>query len=287
MRASLPSIVRRVGRALLWLALLLLLARGALALLAPAPRLSFPTPAPSTGVETFPDEEARAFAAGFARAYLSFAPGREEEHIRGLAPYLASGLDQHAGLLLPEEGERQTVTDATVARIRPLAGERALITLALALQPGGRTLYLAVPVVRDPLGRLAVADLPALAPPPARSTLGVRESAETLRLGERAAVEGLFRRFFPAYLAGSREELAYFLRPGARVDPVGGHWSEPELVDVGALARPSLREFVALATVRARDEASGALLTLRYRVALVREGRWYVAAVNDDPKGRT
>ena len=40
-----------------------------------------------------------------------------------------------------------------------------------------------------------------------------------------------------------------------------------------------------LATVRARDAATGAAYGLRYRLRLVREDRWLVAAVNHDPEG--
>ena len=60
-------------------------------------------------------------------------------------------------------------------------------------------------------------------------------------------------------------------------------------VDVAslALAAPaSGRERVVLATVRARDAASGGVFSLRYRLRLVREDRWYVAAVNTNPQGR-
>ena len=41
---------------------------------------------------------------------------------------------------------------------------------------------------------------------------------------------------------------------------------------------------VVLVTVRARDPRSGAIYRLRYRVALVRADRWYVASVNESPK---
>ena len=39
-----------------------------------------------------------------------------------------------------------------------------------------------------------------------------------------------------------------------------------------------------LATVRARDAATGATYGLRYRLELVREDRWLVAAVNSTKK---
>ena len=39
-----------------------------------------------------------------------------------------------------------------------------------------------------------------------------------------------------------------------------------------------------LVDVRARDVRSRAIYPLRYRVALVRADRWYVASVNSTPK---
>ena len=39
-------------------------------------------------------------------------------------------------------------------------------------------------------------------------------------------------------------------------------------------------ERVVLVSVRARDRVSGGVFSLRYRLRLVREDRWYVAAIN-------
>jgi hypothetical protein len=47
------------------------------------------------------------------------------------------------------------------------------------------------------------------------------------------------------------------------------------------LAAPAAgRRRTVLATVRARDQAGGGVFSLRYRLLLVREDRWYVAAIN-------
>ncbi len=53
-------------------------------------------------------------------------------------------------------------------------------------------------------------------------------------------------------------------------------------VDSLALAVPPAgRERLVVASVSARDPASGATYELRYRLRLVRDDRWLVAAVND------
>lgn len=280
------SAARRTGRALLWLALLLLLVRGAIALVSPTAQVvapaSFERPEPA-----FPDDEARAFALGFARTFLTFAPGREEEQARVLADYLAPGVDDNAGLVPPQrgQGEAQAVVDTTVARVHPLGPDAALVTVAAVLAPTARTIYLSIPVARDAAGRLAVFDAPAPAPPPGRSFVPVRRGAEYLGGAQGDAVTALLRRFFPAYLAGPPGELAYFLQAGVRLRAVGGTWTEVDLAGLELAGRPRPGALALLVTVRARDEATGALFLFRYRTLVVRDGRWYVASVNGDPKG--
>ena len=64
-------------------------------------------------------------------------------------------------------------------------------------------------------------------------------------------------------------------------DPRGG--DPHELVALGSIAQLGAsdgRERTVLASVRARDEATGAVFGLRYRLRFVRGDRWYVAAVN-------
>src|SRR3954451_25196503 len=63
---------RRLGRALLWMLVVVLLLRGLASVLEPrepTPVVPAPRSAP-----TWPDDDARAFAADFARAYLSYTP---------------------------------------------------------------------------------------------------------------------------------------------------------------------------------------------------------------------
>jgi hypothetical protein len=71
---------------------------------------------------------------------------------------------------------------------------------------------------------------------------------------------------------------------GVRIGALG---ERHELVDVTSLAllapaQGRVREV--LASVRARDAATGATYGLRYRLELVREDRWLVAAVNTTKK---
>jgi hypothetical protein len=98
------------------------------------------------------------------------------------------------------------VAQATPAGERALGPGRVLITVACQLAGHGRgTLYLAVPVGRDPAGGLAVSGLPSLVAPPATGQVDAEE-AQPLAGGEAEAIRRLTGRFLAAYLNGLVDE---------------------------------------------------------------------------------
>jgi hypothetical protein len=270
------DVLKRLGRALLWLLVVVLLLRGLASL--------FSTETPSTVVQptpravvAWPDDEARTFAADFARAYLSYSPTQPEAHAQALEPFVAPELVSSIAPEFPGDQARQTVGSVSVARTAKLGGSRALITVAAAVN--GDTRYLAVPVARDSRGGLVVSDLPSLVAPPARAVVAAPE-LEPVASNERGGIEDVLNRFFSAYLAGDSRGLEYLLPAGARIGALGQRY---KLVGVTSLAlaapaKGSTREV--WASVRARDAGTRAIYGLRYRLRLVREDRWYVAAVN-------
>lgn len=263
------DLFKRLGRGLLWLLVFVVLARGLASLLA-TDRAASPTVVRplAHATATWPDEEARAFAADFARAYLT-APEPSLE--RFVTPDLASSI---AAEFAPHA--RQDVGAVSVARVAPLGPAQALITVAAAV--GGDTRYLAVPVARDARGGLAVTDLPSLVGPPPRAVVEA-PSYDPVDADERPAIEDVLKRFLTAYLAGDANGLEYLVPPGTRISPVGRRY---ELVGITSLllaAPPRGDARVVWTSVRARDEQSRATYGLRYRLQLVRHDRWYVAAV--------
>lgn len=232
----------------------------------------------------FPDGEARAFAVRFARAYLRFAPGEAAGHERMVASFLASGLRDRAAVLLPRSGPGEQVAQAAVAREVGLGGSRALITVASTLQdPVGATRYLTVPVARDRTGGLAVFDLPALSAPPPASQVSASEPGP-LSGPEAGAISDLVGRFLAAYLAGGDPSaLAYFLAPGARVAAMP---AALRLASLDQVAQGEGREAAGVgvvASVHVRDERSGAVYPLRYRLTVEWRDRWQVAGVAEGP----
>ena len=140
-----------------------------------------------------------------------------------------------------------------------------------------------MPVARDANGGLVVSDLPSLAAPPARASVSSAPS-ESVPASERDAIEDVVSRFMELYLAGDAGGLvvADAGRVCGSARSISGTsssmWCRWRSL---ARRRGSVREV--LATVRAKD-AAGATLALRYRLRLVREDRWLVAAVNTTEK---
>jgi len=267
---------------LLWCLLALLLVRGAADVLSGRERPAVAREAaPARGA--WPDDEARAFAIEFTRAYLSFSPRHPDAYAKELAPFLSADLAGSATPRFAPRNSRQVVLGATVARAERVRANQALVTVAATLaSPGVTTRYLTVPVARDARGGLTAFDLPSFSPPPARARVEVSQG-EPLVGVQRVEIDDVLRRFFGAFLAGRAHDLDYFAPAGVHIGALGQPFELLGLDSVAELeptSPPGRRRLTVLAAVRARDAQTRAVYPLRYRVRLVRTDRWYVAAVN-------
>ena len=105
--------------------------------------------------------------------------------------------------------------------------------------------------------------------------LGVDERHDTV---QREEIAKLVIRFIDAYASTGRPaDLVYFVAPGSEVTPLGGFdlVGEPDVaqLDDGETQR------TVTARVRLKDQATGVVYPLRYRLELVRRQRWFVAGV--------
>ncbi|MDA0173402.1 conjugal transfer protein [Solirubrobacter taibaiensis] len=228
-----------------------------------------------------PDDEARAFAGDFARAYLTYSANDPERSATAIRAFVEPELASSIVPKYSEDAPRRAVGSVSVARVTRIDDSTALVTVAAAATGGTR--YLTVPIARDARGGLVVSDLPSLAAEPALASVPAI-AAESIPTGERQPIEDVVSRFLRAYLEGDGGELSFFTPSGVQIGALG---SEHELVDVTSLAlltpaQGRVREV--LATVRTRDGATGATYGMRYRLRLVREDRWLVAAVNTTKK---
>lgn len=257
--------LRTAGRAALWALVGLLLLRGTASVLADPQEGDRGTASPNGVV----DPSTGSFAVRFARAYLGGASPSE------LAPLLAPGVDT------PTAGTSTTgvdVAQAEVASSEDLGRGEALVTVACELADD-RTVYLAVPIVREGVGGVAAAGAPAVVAGPA----GVGEdipSPRPIAGPDATAIGELVRRFLPAYFsASSPADLSYLLAPGAVVVPPGNGLQLLSVSAVRQIGDGEGRRRTVLATARVRDPLSRASFGLGYRLDLARSGRWYVDRV--------
>jgi Conjugative transposon protein TcpC len=276
-------LLRGVGRVVLWCVLALLLVRGAADVLSTSRDVVPAAPVSRPAVAAWPDDRARAFAVGFARAYLSYSPRHPGRYARGLLPFVSPEVASQAVPRFAHRDSRQVVQDAVVAGAVSAGPGRALVTVAASVVGRGvSTRFLTVPVARDGHGGLVVYDLPSFAPPPARGRVAPAD-AEPLSGADAPAVQDVVTRFFRAFLAGRSADLEYLVAAGTRIAALGQPYELASVDSVERVGGGGSRPTV-LVSVRARDVRSRAVYALRYRVELVRRDCWYVAAVNATDK---
>jgi Conjugative transposon protein TcpC len=263
---TLRSAIATAGRTALWALVALLLIRGGGAVLA-GPSHERQQAATARGDV---DPATGAFAVRFARAYLSGASSQE------LAPLLAPGSG------VPPRGVRVLgveVEQAEVAGSEALGDGQAIVTVACELADA-RTVYLAVPTVREGAGGVAATGAPAVVSGPA----GVGEDVASPRPiagPDATAIGELVRRFLPSYFSASEPaDLSYLLAPGTVVVPPGNGLRLAGVSAVKQIGEGEGARRTVLATVRIRDPLSGASFGLAYRLAVIRHGRWYVERVD-------
>jgi hypothetical protein len=278
------ELLRIAGRVALWCLLLVLLVRGLNDVLATQEPLPVAASPPATA-SAWPSDDARALAVHFTRAYLGFVPRDSQDAAAELEALVTPELANSIVPVADGGGTPREVRDAVVARVVRVDDQHALITVAATIAGSSAARLLTVPVARDESGGLVVSDLPAFAAPPPRAVI-TEPALDPLPAADRAAIEDLLSHFFRAFLAGEGDELTYLVPAGTRIEAVA---APLELVGVDALqALPGASRDGrwVLASIGARDGASGVGYGLRYRVRVVRgDGRWLVAAVESSPKG--
>jgi len=277
--ATRATLARTLGRVALWLVLAVIGIRGVAAIAAGPQRPEHPviTAAAAAG---WPDESARAFAADFARAYLTWSPQHPGYHQLAVKPFVSDSVPDDAGLQIPDHGSNQTVNQVIPADGKRIAADRALITVAATVS--NRTIttrYLTVPIARDAHGGLAVYDLPSFAPPPAAAA-AAGEDSQSLDGRDGAEINDVLQRFLTAYLGGRTADLAYFLPPGDHLQALAQHYQLSELQNVTQVTDAGGAKRTVLAVATVRDPESGARFDLRFRIELAHRDRWYVQRID-------
>lgn len=233
--------------------------------------------APSSGASenpTWPDDEAKAFAARFAQTVLTYSPSPKAVDARTAAiqAMVSSEVDAERVAAVPE-GTRQRVLGTWPAGGQRHGSRVADIVVAATVSNARSTstLHLSVPVARDAYGGLVVDAYPAPVSPPAAAQ-SPPASDVSLDDANADAIEALLKRFLPAYLSGGAT-APEFLAPGVTVVPLGRRYINVNLVstalDGPAPASPTAPVRHLLVVVEAVDLDTRALVTARYRMTVV------------------
>ena len=236
-----------------------------------------PRPArPPAAAVVSDDRGAEGFATLFARSYLTWDAAAPAAHQQGLAGFVGTGIDPDVGLGPPPRGA-QRVAWAEVVQSRSAGPGEHVYTVA-AETGGSAPEYLSVDVVRDGAGELRLGRYPAFVGPPLvapATALDAGAGAEVTDVGVTTVVGRALRN----YLAGSAQNLAADLAPGAVVATPAEHLTLDRLADLRVGRAGGV-----LATVGAHD-AAGTTYTLTYQLDLQSTGgRWLVGAIQTDPR---
>lgn len=258
--------MRKAGRVALWALVALLLFRGVASVLS-APEHGDAAGAARGGVS---DPATTSFAVRFARTYLAASSPQ------ALAALLAPGAAVPAS---PSPGPGTAVEQAEVAAVRDLGSGRAIVTVACELDTA-RTLYLAVPIVREGAGEVAALGVPAIVAGPA-GVAGSFEQPRPLTGPGATEIGDLARRFLAAYLAATEaRDLAYLLAPGAAVTPLGGGLELLAVSGVRLIGSEDGARREIVVSARVREPQTGRVFPLAYWLEVVRRDRWYVEDVS-------
>lgn len=271
--------VRTAGRIVLWAAVVLVVGRGVVSLVAGpagAAKTTAPAAAIGSGDATFPGPDAQALAVRFTADYLTYDeinPVDWQNRLAGYGSGLAAGWDGKG---------HQTVTAVVPAATTP-AGPAAG-TVTVAARSGSRWVYLAVPMVATPAGP-AIAGRPAFVAAPATGAAPVAIGADGGDAGAAEALRPTVEAFVAAWAAGTQPVITALSADGARLPRPEVGSATLAGIDglVVAKAAPQAAERTAVVTVRWADSASGASLTQPYRLTLARAGdRWLIRSLGPD-----
>jgi hypothetical protein len=221
------------------------------------------------------DQSAAAYAALFARRYLTWTAAEPLSSARALEPFTGAAMEPALGVRLPAGGEQRVEWLEIVQSRSPLPGEH-VYTVAAQTDTAG-LLYLVVSVQREADGTLALAHYPAFVGAPAYGpALAQVRTREVSDAGLQVVAERALRN----YLAGSDANLAADLSSSAQV-------SAPRLgltLDSVGRLRWASGGGAVLALLQAHD-GRGVHYSLEYELDVSwTASRWQISAIEMDPR---
>lgn len=222
------------------------------------------------------DVAAASYATSFARAYLAYDSANGTGHQAALGRFVGNGpLGSDAGVTAPSSGS-DSVLFAQAVAYQPATGGGELYTVEADTSRLG-TVYLAVSVMRRSDGALEVVGEPALvgAPPSVPAVADPSQANQPVSDPGLSAVVG---RAVSNYLRGDSSDLQSDLATGVPVPNLPAGFGNVQVTRVAW----QLPGRVIGADVQASDRA-GAGYSLHYQLSVIRQGRWYVTAIDSTP----
>lgn len=168
---------------------------------------------------------AQTFSADFAKEFMTWAIGQEENREKRLAPFLLETVDSQAGLKFEGMEWNSKAIQANIWNVKEQGKDKALITVRVkqelskpaapgkkAANGGTNFKYLTIPVITDGSG-FAVYEQPYYEKETPQPTivLPVKPEAATVQdIGKVKEIEGFMDTFFKVYSSGKPDELTYY-----------------------------------------------------------------------------
>lgn len=218
------------------------------------------------------DLAAAEFATEFTRAYLTYRLEDLSERGQALSRFANASLDQEAGVA---PGANQKVTWAQPAQEQPQPGGGEIVTVAVQTSAHPAPEYLAVSVVRDSSGSLAIAGYPAFVGPPAVSE---RYAAASQQSVDDSGLVAMVTRLITNYLDDDAQDLQADLVPGTRVSLPSAAMSVQHVASVTWVRANTLVDV----QITARDSAHSTF-SLSYEIGVTKRERWYATSIAVNP----
>lgn len=255
-------------------------------------------------------EGAQSFAENFAAQYFDWENTDEgkKKRVERLKPYLATGLDEQAGLSFEGMEWNSSMTKSQVWGVEETGNDTALITLrvqhtltkttppdpkaveaakkdkkkppkAKEEKIGPYEKYFVIPVKTD--GRSFVVHkvpyfIAAAKKPEITSDLTVDENGKISDSHLQEEITSGLNTFFKVYTTGTQEELSYYVK-GDEIQTMNGIITFKEVKDTVIKQGKAKNEYQVFATVIFQENQSKGQVVYPYEINLVKEeNRWFV-----------
>jgi hypothetical protein len=265
-------------RVILWVVLLVIGARGVIAI-----ALNQTTPAKPSGAAAsssgpssgFPSSLAEAYAQQFASVYLNASQSKQAQRAQQLADFLPNGFAAQLGW--NKVGSLSLQSDQ-VAGIRVVDAHHAVVTLLARVN--NQLMELGVPIYAAN-GAMVVSGEPAWLGPPRRA-VPRPPKLKPADSGTEGTLNAELPGFFEAYAAGKQPAINRFLAHGASITGLGGALTFSSISSIYVPVGGSTRQITVgvVWQIPGQPGAAPAQLQVTYDMTVVSQNaNWYVQSI--------